>query len=191
MARRIAHADLEARKNEPKPVVTGPETVVSLPPMQRTFGIPVVEDGPTTTFPGEPTPVVAKRALPAWRRGFGHVFPWLAFILLACVLVQVYLAGRGLLVAGQTMAAHTTFVHVFELLPLAMIPCAAVGRLGHFAIWGSVAMQVLIEVQYPLIKATNWVRAIHPVNALLIFGLALLLVARFPFWATWARPRAR
>jgi hypothetical protein len=117
------------------------------------------------------------------------VFPWLALILVVCILVQVYFAGAGLL-ANRSMAPHTTFVHFFEFLPLLMILCAAVGRSGHFAIWGSVGVFVLIEIQYPLIKAPGLVPAFHPVNALLIFALAVMLAHHRPLWHRRSYPRA-
>lgn len=118
--------------------------------------------------------------LPVWRQRLRAAFPWLAMLFLATVVVQVFLAGVGVM-TDDGWEAHTTFVHVVEVVPLAMWAAAGFGRLGRFATWGSLTAFLLVEIQYPLImvrSAVPLVAAFHLVNALLIFGLALLLSHR-------------
>ncbi len=100
----------------------------------------------------------------------------LSSVFVACVLVQVFFAGVGAF--GADWDRHLTFVHLFGALPLLMIPVAFVGRLS----WGSkllpALLVVLIGVQYATANSAVPAAAVHPVNALLIFWVGLLVVRR-------------
>ena len=95
---------------------------------------------------------------------------------LACVLVQVFFAGVGAF--GADWDLHLTFVHLFGALPLLMVPVAFVGRLS----WGSrllpFGLVVMIGVQYATANSAVPAAALHPVNALMIFWVGLLVVRR-------------
>ena len=97
-------------------------------------------------------------------------------VFVACVLVQVFFAGVGAF--GADWQWHLTFVHLFGALPLLMVPAAFVGRLS----WGSrllpFGLVVLIGVQYATANSAVPAAAFHPVNALLIFWVGLLVVRR-------------
>jgi hypothetical protein len=100
----------------------------------------------------------------------------LSSVFFACVLIQVFLAGVGAFGADWTW--HLTFVHLFGALPLLMVPVAFVGRLS----WGSRLLPsllvVMIGVQYATANSAVPAAALHPVNALMIFWVGLLLVRR-------------
>ncbi|WP_143526468.1 DUF6220 domain-containing protein [Rubrobacter xylanophilus] len=102
----------------------------------------------------------------------------LAAAFLACVVVQVFLAGFGVFVAAEGWAWHAGFVHVFEwLLPL-MLFAALLGRLPRGLKLAPVGTFVLVGLQYTTANlGSGFVAALHPVIALLIF-LAALATAR-------------
>ena len=106
----------------------------------------------------------------------------LSSVFLACVLVQVFFAGVGAF--GADWNLHLTFVHLFGALPLLMIPAAFVGRSS----WGSrllpFGLVILLGVQYATANSAVPAAALHPVNALLIFWVSLLVVGRA--WSTVA-----
>lgn len=97
----------------------------------------------------------------------------LSSVFVVCVLVQVFFAGMGAF--GADWSYHVSFVHFLEPLPLLMVPVAFVGRLS----WGlrllPLALVVLIGAQYAFANATVPAAALHPVNALLILLIGLLL----------------
>jgi hypothetical protein len=97
----------------------------------------------------------------------------LSSIFVVCILVQVFFAGMGAF--GADWSYHVSFVHFLEPLPLLMVPVAFVGRLS----WGlrllPLGLVVLIGAQYAFANAAVPAAALHPVNALLILLIGLLL----------------
>lgn len=128
--------------------------------------------------------------LPAWRQNIWKAFPILAGILLLAVVVQVYLAGAAIWKATPSWEAHKTFVHVLEFIPILMIIVGFIGG-RKAAGWWSVGLFAAISLQYGLASIYNmsdasrnlqFVGALHVVNALFIFGVALLLAKRYSSW---------
>jgi hypothetical protein len=114
------------------------------------------------------------------RRGFTV----LAWLFAACVAIQVFFAGLAIFAGPNWWTSHTTFVHLIELLPLLMLVAAFVGKLPPRLRWLSLAAFVMIGLQYATIAlGVPELTALHPVNALLIFWLAIHL-------ATWRRAPA-
>ena len=119
----------------------------------------------------------SRRSLP--RRGAWHTFLGLSFIFTLCVAAQVFIAGLAVFVAPAHWTQHTSFVHVFEFVPLLMLAISVVGRLPVRLRWLSAVLFALVYAQYftanirglvPLVAAR------HPVVALVIFWLALRVV---------------
>jgi hypothetical protein len=106
----------------------------------------------------------------AWARTGYRVLAW---IFLACIAIQVFLAGMAVFGGAANWGMHTGFVHAFELLPLVMVPLAFLGRLPTGLRWHPLAVFVLIGLQYALAQAGTPVATLHLVNALLIFWIAL------------------
>ncbi len=201
MARRIPVHEAKARKRTPRPAETGDEVVVSMPPPLRTFDVEVLdEDAKSFAAPPAPVdpppqaepPAAAPRARPAWRTAFSKAFPFFAFAFLLGVVIQVYLAGAYIFGAVTTPEAHRTFVIVLHVLTLLMILVAFLGG-RKSAGWWSVGLFAAIEIQYALIAAHDRfeetgrrafaaLSALHVVNALFIFAVALMLVYRNPMW---------
>ncbi|CCF82287.1 DUF6220 domain-containing protein [Nitrolancea hollandica] len=112
----------------------------------------------------------------AWARTGYRALAW---VLLACIAIQVFLAGLAVVNGPANWGMHTGFVHLFELLPLAMIPLAFLGQLPNRLRWHQLVVFLLIGLQYALIYGfpglvgISAVAALHPVNALLIFWVTL------------------
>jgi hypothetical protein len=105
-------------------------------------------------------------------RSMFAVVAWLFFI---GVVLQVFLAGLGLL-GGNTMEAHIGFGY---LLPLVAILLALLAWPAHpdrrtFRLTMLLLVITIIQPNLPLLRDVSPViAALHPVNALAIFWLAL------------------
>ncbi len=208
MARRLSPSKSKAKKRVAVPVETGPETIISSPRSEQVFELPVVEEVPRAARPTpdeaqgqetiwQPESLAAPReGLPRWRRRSASVFPWFAVAFLIAVVIQVYLAGANLFGALDSIDWHKQFVHVIEIIPVGMIAFAFLGG-RKAAGWWSVGLLLAVVAQYgfaairtldpPPSPALLAVAGLHVVNALFIFGVALLLVNRYP---PWRRPDA-
>jgi len=101
-----------------------------------------------------------------------HVVLAIAFV--AGVVVQVFLAGLGVFDDPATFAVHATWGYILELLVVALIVLAVVGRLGRRQVGYAVALLgmfflqsvfIVMRADYPVVAA------LHPVN-----GFGILLV---------------
>ena len=117
---------------------------------------------------------------PAWRRRARAFVPWSFAGLLGCVILQVGLAGAGLLTDPDFLQSHRDFALVVQLVPVACLAVALLGRdLPAAAAAGAIAL--LIAAQGPLIAATGFIRSLHVLNSLVIFAVCLLVLReRFP-----------
>lgn len=132
----------------------------------------------------------AKKQLPGWRRFFRKATMWLFLILLGCIVMQIGLAGAGVLGDDQYPSedtlhfidAHRTLVHAITLLAVLIVAAGFLGA-DKEAGWVGVGLFFLVGFQYPLIlEFTGVVRSFHVLNALIIFTLALLMtLARIPW----------
>jgi hypothetical protein len=109
-------------------------------------------------------------------------FALVAWLFLLAIVVQVFLAGVGLFVPGFDMfAAHRQVGWLLHGGPVLVLLAAAVAGAGRTTIWLSVALLVLVGFQpfLPTMRADlPWIAALHPVNALAIFGLAITIARR-------------
>src|SRR5262252_1675142 len=96
------------------------------------------------------------------------------------IVLQVFLAGGGIFAASTWWPIHIIFGMTIILFPVAFLALAWMGQLGRHSLWLSGLAIVLVAIQSVLVTlpATLGVpglSALHPVNALVIFGLALWL----------------
>lgn len=110
------------------------------------------------------------------RRGYVLV----AGLFVVGIVIQVYIAGMAVFVDPANWSLHANFVHIIEWMPLIMLVLAFVGRLSSGLKWLPVGLFGLIIVQYAtaLGFSDSVVAALHPVNALVIFGLATMTTHR-------------
>lgn len=103
-----------------------------------------------------------------------------AGIFAVCVVVQVFIAGMAVFVDPTNWSLHMTFVHVFEFLLIPMLVLAFLGRLPRGQKWLVVGLWTMIGLQYATAEGFSGsvVAAVHPVNALVIFWLAVFTTRR-------------
>ena len=115
---------------------------------------------------------------PAWVRWGRWGYLALAWILVGCVVAQVFFAGLAIFVDPADWALHTSFVHAFEFLPVLMLPLVFLGRLPHLMRWLTALLWVQIMFQYASANSGGTMAALHPVNAMLFFWVAVTLAMR-------------
>ena len=132
------------------------------------------------------------------RRAGQSAYLVIAWLFLAVVIVQFFLAGLGVF-GAESFEAHRDFGGAFHLLALLLLVLAIFVRRNRTDIILSVVLFVIVTVQFSLPEARDdapGVAALHVVNALFIwiagYHLAMrALVTRFrgdPLEAAPARP---
>lgn len=105
---------------------------------------------------------------------------WLVVVL---VVVQVFLAGYGILVSPTAWGAHRELGHTSGVVILAMLLFGWLGRLAPRTLGHTLALYGLYALQYVFLEASlGWagIRAFHAINALslLVVGLHVARQAR-------------
>ena len=112
------------------------------------------------------------------------MFAVISWIFLAMVVLQVFYAGVGLFGAGD-MTSHVGFGYLVVLVPLFVLIAAALARAGGRLI-GLAAFLLLITFLQPTLAYARedapYIAALHPVNALAIAGLGLVIALRATAW---------
>lgn len=102
------------------------------------------------------------------------------------VLAQVFLAGGAIFAGSGWWPAHAMFGMILSLGPIVLLALAFAARLGARAIWLTALLLALVVVQSMLPSLpVEFLAALHPVNAVIIFALACLLTLRV--WERIAR----
>lgn len=100
----------------------------------------------------------------------------LAWIFVGCIGYQVFLAGMAVFVDALAWVRHVNFVHYFELIPILMLILALVAKMpkGDGLYLRPVLLLALTGLQYVFAgSGPTALAALHPVNALVIFWLAM------------------
>jgi hypothetical protein len=102
----------------------------------------------------------------------------IAWLLVAAIVVQVWLAGMGIPQlggSGATFETHRNVGYLIGLVVLALVVTALPSGLGRRRILQSVGMLGLYIVQssLPYIEV-GFIEALHPVNAVLMFVVSLV-----------------
>jgi hypothetical protein len=114
-----------------------------------------------------------------WR----YLFAATSVLFLAGVVVQFYLAGVGLLGASD-MEGHIGFGYLLAIIPVLPLVLSWPAGAGARTAGLCAALLVMAQVQTFLPLAADGaplIAALHPVNALVVFGLGLM-VARRGMW---------
>ncbi|HEX5588917.1 MAG TPA: DUF6220 domain-containing protein [Candidatus Limnocylindrales bacterium] len=125
-----------------------------------------------------------------------YVHAGVAWLFVLAILVQVFLAGTAIVNLGGSgnFATHIDFGYtVIGILALAVLIAAIAARAGRRDIGIAFGMLVLYVVQTSLPYARSSIpeiAALHPVNALLLFGLAVIVARRALRQATAPRTDA-
>ena len=113
----------------------------------------------------------------AWAR---RAFPWLAWLYVASLLIQVFLAGLAVFVDSATFAVHVDFGRIVVGLLSLFLPIVAwLGRLPLVRLAAGVLLFYLFQTGLPEVRASYpVVAALHPVFALVLFWLAVRLAGQ-------------
>jgi uncharacterized protein DUF6220 len=102
----------------------------------------------------------------------------IAWLVVAGLVVQVWLAGRGVFDTSAGFAPHRDLGYLIGLVPLVLLVLGFLGGMGRRAAILAAATFVLVIVQSVLVfqRTSNpSIAALHPVNGFLILLLAILL----------------
>jgi hypothetical protein len=105
----------------------------------------------------------------------------LAWIFLACVVVQFFLAGLGVFVGAAQFEVHRGFGYLFGWLTVIMLVVALAGRLGRRWVLLPAVLLVLFFMQSVFVLLRDdypFFAALHPVNGLIIFAIAMHVATR-------------
>lgn len=104
-----------------------------------------------------------------------------AWLFVAAIVVQVFLAGAAIAQLGGSndFSTHREFGYTaVGIAALLVVVTALIARAGRQAILISLGLLALYIVQTILPNVTGVVAALHPVNALLLFALAVWYARR-------------
>jgi len=110
--------------------------------------------------------------------GARYVYAGLAWLFLIGIVVQVFLAGVGIFGVQRDFEPHIGLGWTLHLGPVLLLVAAAIAKVGRRIIWWNVALLVAVGIQPFLPSMRNdlpFAAALHPVNALIIFWLALTI----------------
>jgi phosphoglycerol transferase MdoB-like AlkP superfamily enzyme len=111
------------------------------------------------------------------RNGVTTAYHWLALLIAACIVVQVFLAGLGVF-GAESFDAHEGFGWMIHTAAILLFILALIGPRTGRAIGISFGLLALMTVQIMLVGArddTPWVAAFHPTLALFVLGLAIYI----------------
>ena len=105
-------------------------------------------------------------------------YPILAWLFVAGLLVQVFLAGLGFFGGGRDFAAHVNLGWLLHLAPLLILLAAALSRAGrrHWT-WALGLAAVVFVIPIVVLARADLpaVAALHPVLAVAAFWLAAVV----------------
>ena len=102
-----------------------------------------------------------------------------AWLLVAGIVVQIFLAGLGVFRGPASFITHRDFGYLLELLPIILLVAALLGRMDRrFPVLAAVifGLCILQSVFVALRESTPEVAALHPVNGFLIALLSVVQV---------------
>lgn len=107
-----------------------------------------------------------------------QVHAWMAWVFVAAIVVQVFLAGLAIpqLGGNGSFATHRDFGYLIGLLTLLVLIAAIAARAGRRRISQAAGLLGLYVVQSSLPYMDPGLpaaAALHPVNALVMFGLGV------------------
>jgi hypothetical protein len=109
--------------------------------------------------------------------------PAVAAMFVACVVIQVFLAGLGVFESPAAFITHREFGYLFGWLTLVMLVLALVGRLPRRITGSVVLLLVLFALQSVFVVVRTELpalAAVHPLN-----GFAILALGAWTTRASW------
>ena len=109
------------------------------------------------------------------------IYKILAWLFLACIVAQVFIAGMATFSDAANWSVHKSFVKMFALVPFIMFLLTFVSDIKGLKRWITLGLFVLVVVQFLTIQVFSSVEviaALHPVIALLMFWGSVRTVRR-------------
>ncbi|MBI0579178.1 hypothetical protein IEC97_17545 [Neobacillus cucumis] len=107
----------------------------------------------------------------------------LAAVYFICVILQVFFAGLGLFVNSSDWQLHRVFANYFEAIALLLFLLSFFGRIRGGLRWLPLSLFVLTSLQHMTIQTfSGYLRALHTIDALLLFGISMHLMKRSWRW---------
>ncbi|MGH2617491.1 MAG: DUF6220 domain-containing protein [Thermomicrobiales bacterium] len=92
---------------------------------------------------------------------------------------QFFLAGLSVFETPLRWVTHVTFGHIIGLFAALMWVPALLGRVGRPLLAATVAMVVLMVLQYAFVESgQQLIQSLHPLNGALLFSLSLWIALR-------------
>ena len=107
-----------------------------------------------------------------------RTFVALAWLFVGCLVVQLFLVGLEVFEALGESELHRDFAYTYGWLAPLLVFIGGLARVPRRALWLAIGLLVLYAVQtyLPLIaEPLPWLAAIHGVNALVVFTVAVAL----------------
>lgn len=111
----------------------------------------------------------------------------LAWLFVVGILVQVFFIGLTLFVDANNVELHRNLGWILHLWPVLILIAAAVGRVGRSQILTALALAIVtfvVPILATLRESSPVIAALHPVGAILVFALAILVA-----WNAWITVR--
>jgi hypothetical protein len=113
-----------------------------------------------------------------------RAFVAVAWLFVGCLVIQFFLVGLDVFEAIGDSELHRDFAYTYGWLAPGLVLLGSFARLPRSAMWLAIAVLVLYAVQtyLPTISdALPTVAAVHAVNALAVFWLAVRLARAVPW----------
>jgi hypothetical protein len=107
-----------------------------------------------------------------------NIYVALTWLFVVGLLVQVFLAGRGVFDSPLEFETHRTFGYTLELVPIILLVLGLIGGLGRRLAIFAVAVFLMFLLQSVLVLAREsspMIAALHPVNGFLILLVAIAM----------------
>lgn len=128
------------------------------------------------TQPSSPTPSATSRSARLFYP-LRLLYLLLALVFTLLIALQVFFAGLGVLVSPSYFAWHVQLGHMFSLPIFALFIVGLLSFIGWRGVLTPVLLFILYGLQYAFLEGlTGPLRALHAVNALLLFWLATQLI---------------
>jgi hypothetical protein len=101
-----------------------------------------------------------------------------AFLLIAALVVQVWLAGRGVFESPTVFITHRDVGYMLSLFPIVLLVLGLLGGMGRrAAIMAALILGLMILQSVFVVMRTSSpaIAALHPVNGFLILLVAIVL----------------
>jgi hypothetical protein len=102
----------------------------------------------------------------------------IAWLLVAVLVIQVWLAGRGVFESPTIFITHRDFGYAISFLPIVLLVLGFLGGMGRRVAIMAAVILVLVILQSVFVvmrSSSPAIAALHPVNGFLILLVAIVL----------------